>query len=126
MNSNTLINTCSDNGLATILMVVQRIMLAFEILVPIIAIVSLIRILFQSMLNPDNKKFGNWKGVKNWFLALFTVFMIPIAVNFVMILLDESFTVSSCWNYAKQRYNQGEATYFPDGSEAEGKTKIAK
>ena len=95
----SLVETCSDYGLASILKIVQTALSLMQIIIPIIAIVALIKIFTQLMVNPDNKKLHN--GIRNWLISLLVFFFLPIIINVVMGMLDDQFSLSQCWNYAK-------------------------
>lgn len=105
-----IIETCSDYGLANLLVIVQKIMNLFQILVPIIAIVALIKILIKLVSDPENKKLKN--SIKNWAIALIFIFFLPMVVDLTMNLIttsqsnhsngDENFSISACWESAKK------------------------
>ncbi|MBR6950029.1 MAG: hypothetical protein IKH54_07590 [Bacilli bacterium] len=94
-----LVEGCNDVALANILSIVQKIMLLFQIVVPIIAIIGLVKTLIKLTVDPENKKAKSW--IKNWFLALLIFFMLPFIINVVMGWLDGNFSFANCWNYAK-------------------------
>lgn len=98
-----LVEGCKDVALANILSIVQKVMLLFQIIVPIIAIVGLIKMLTKLTVDPENKKAKSW--IKNWFLALLIFFMLPFIINIIMGWLDGSFSFANCWNYAKKGTN---------------------
>ncbi len=97
-----LVETCSDYALANILLIVQRAMNLLQIIVPIIALVALIKIFTQLTVNPDNKKLKN--ALKNWLIALLVFFFLPVIINTTMGLLHYAgydFNIVECWNAAK-------------------------
>ena len=49
------------------------------------------------MINPEDKKYK--KAIINWLIAIVMLFMLPLIINLVMRLLDDSFSISRCWNY---------------------------
>jgi hypothetical protein len=95
-----LVEGCNDVALANILSIVQKIMLLFQIVVPIIAIIGLVKTFIKLTIDPENKKAKSW--IKNWFLALLIFFMLPFIINVVMGWLDGNFSFANCWNYAKK------------------------
>lgn len=105
-----LINSCGDAALANLLVIIQRVMLVFQIVVPIIAIAALVKILLQKVINPENKKTAN--SIRNWVILLISFFFIPMLVNFVMNLLDDDFSLSACWNYARNNSSIEKSTNY--------------
>ena len=103
-------SACNDYALAHIFMIIQKAFNILQILVPIIAIVSLAVSFVKITLNPDGKK-NNLNLVKNCVIALVIVFMLPTIVNAVMGLMGESYSISSCWNNAEGIYRSGESNY---------------
>ena len=65
-----LTNYCSDPGLANILDVIQKALKLFQIVMPILSIISLTVIFLKLMSNPENKKMKN--AIRNWLLAFFS------------------------------------------------------
>lgn len=97
MNILTVINQCGDPGLAHILGIIKSVLGLIQMIGPIVAIVSIIINLIKLMSSPEEKKYKNL--IKNWLIALFMLFILPVIVNVVMSLFDDSFKISSCWNY---------------------------
>lgn len=95
-----IIVTCSDPGLASILSLLKTFLNIIQIIGPIIALISLVIILIKLISNPENQKLKS--AFKNWLIALIMLFLVPIIVDASMQLLDDSFSVASCWNYAEQ------------------------
>lgn len=89
--------TCSDPGLAQILKIIRTFLKLVQIIGPIIAMVALVMNLIKLMSNPDNKKYATL--IRNWAIALFMLFLLPVFINLVMGWLDGSFSVASCWSY---------------------------
>ena len=94
-----LVEGCNDVALANILSIVQKVMLLFQLVVPIVAMIGLVKTLIKLTVDPENKKAKSW--IKNWALALIIFFMLPFIINIVMGWLDGNFTFAKCWNYAK-------------------------
>lgn len=102
--------TCSDVAMANILAIVKRVMGLIQIIVPILLIIGLIIIFIRMIINPDEKK--HFKRLRNSVLALALVFIIPVLVNVVMLLFDDSFSLSRCWNYSESVENPKESTFI--------------
>ncbi len=98
MNLLTVVNQCGDPVLAKILGMIKSILNLIQMIGPIIGIVSIVISLIKLMSNPDEKKYK--KLIINWVIAIFMLFLLPVIIDLVMRLLDDSFTLSSCWNYA--------------------------
>ena len=103
-----LVSTCGDYGLANILYVVQRVMLLFQVAVPIIAIVALVYRLTKLMAHPDDAKLKT--SIKNWVMSLLFFFFVPVFIDVVvsntdMIINNSSnsdYSISACWKAAKE------------------------
>lgn len=93
---NDLVSSCNDAGLASILSVIKKVITMIQIIAPILALVGGVLAATKLMTNPDEKKYKN--ALINVIIALVMVFLLPVVVNAVMGLLDNSFTISSCWN----------------------------
>ena len=104
------VSACNDYALAHIFMIIQKAFNILQILVPIMAIISLAVSFVKITLNPDGKK-NNLNLVKNCVIALVIVFMLPTIVNAVMGLMGDSYSISSCWNNAEGIYRAGESNY---------------
>lgn len=89
---------CSDAALSATLKITKNIISFIGMIVPIILLTMAVINLVRLIMNPDEKK--NISKIKNSFIAAIVVFMVPVGVNVVMQMLDENFTVSSCWNSA--------------------------
>ena len=74
-----------------------------QIIGPLCFLVALIIHLVQLMSNPDDKKLS--KKIFNSFVAIIILFFVPVLVNFVMKIMDNSFSLSSCWNSISTRNN---------------------
>ncbi len=98
-----LIDACGDYGLASILKIIQKAMNWIQIIVPIVMIISIIMIITKMMTNPDEKK--NTKALFNSVAAGVITLFLPFIVNLVMGFLDDSFSVTACWNVARQTEN---------------------
>lgn len=110
-----LTSVCGSIGLANLITISKTVLTIIQIAGPILAIIGLVTILIKLMSNPDNKKLKT--AIKNWLIAFVMLFFIPIIVNVVMKMLDDSFTVAACWNYAEKIKPSGDATFIPDENE---------
>lgn len=109
-----LVEECADYGLANMFFIVQRIMTLLQIIVPILAIIALVKILLKLMADPENKKLKG--SIKNWLLALIIFFMLPFIINAVMGLLDQNYSVSTCWNYARTHKTINDSNGYQNSS----------
>lgn len=110
---------CSDPGLANILGIIKKFVNILWIFGPILAIISSVINAVKLMSNPDEKKY---KGLfKNSVMALLFLFFIPLLVNVVMGLLDESFEVAACWNQGASVSTNGQTSgYIENGGNKTG------
>ena len=98
-----LIDACGDYGLDSILKIIKKAMNCIQIIVPIVMIISIIMIITKMMTNPDEKK--NTTALFNSVAAGVITLFLPFIVNLVMGFLDDSFSVTACWNVARQTEN---------------------
>ncbi len=105
-----LVNECSSPALGNVLTVFKRILGIIQIIGPIIFMVALIIHLVNLMSNPEDKKLP--KKIFNSLIAIILLFFIPFLVNFVMGLMDESFSLSACWNSISTKNNGLMPTYI--------------
>lgn len=113
-----IVSSCYDYALVSILAVVKRLLNLFQIIAPILCIVSLSITFIQLVRDPDNKKLIS--KVKNSIIALFMVFFVPVIVNVVLGMLGETTSLSSCWELAGNVHMN--STYIP--IDDRGKTSI--
>ena len=112
-----LVEVCSDPTIGNILHTVQNIMAIFQVIVPIVSIVALIKLLIKKIADPDNKKLTN--GFRNWIILLITFFLLPVIINATMGAIaeadnpgSEDFSFAACWNYARgSSYNNSRGSY---------------
>lgn len=102
--------TCTDAALAHFVNLAKHILNLIQLIVPIILIVMMVVIFIKMMINPDDKKLV--KNMRNSFISLVVVFFLPIIVNAVMLLFDDSFKLSECWNYSEEIKNTFGSTYI--------------
>lgn len=110
-----LISTCGNKGIASLISIAKTALTIIQIAGPIIAIIGLVSILIKLMSNPENKKLKT--ALKNWLIALLMLFFIPVIVNVVMRLLDDSFSIAACWNYAENAKPDGNSSYISPNNE---------
>lgn len=91
-------STCSDPGIASILAIVKKLLTLFQIIGPILALVSFSIHLTRLIKNPDDKK--ALPKLRNSAIALVILFMIPVIANAFFGMLGDSTSISSCWNRA--------------------------
>ncbi len=82
---------CSNDGIVTLLIILNRVLSIIQIIVPILVLIALSIALFKLVMNPEDKKL--LKRVKNIFVALIVVFFIPMLVRTAIRLVT---TNSSC------------------------------
>ena len=120
---------CNDPTLLPVISVIQNIFQIIQILGPILAIVSLMILFFRLMVtpqDPDDPKKDNWRikhSIKNAFIALILLFLIPTLVDLTMTVMGENFSVSSCWKAAKN-YKASSSTEYKPRSNHKDKTKV--
>ena len=100
---------CSDAALGNVLSTIRNVLELIQIIAPILLLIMTAIHLTRLMTDPDDKK--KLKKVKNSALAAVIIFFIPVIVNAVMYMLDDTFTVSSCWINAKK--SSTKPTYIP-------------
>lgn len=80
-------------------MVLKRALTIIQIVGPILAIVSLMLIMFKMVKSSDiNEMEKNKKRIKNSLFALCAVFFIPLFINIVMYLVGNNTVLTECWN----------------------------
>lgn len=97
MNILDIINQCGDPGLAKILEIIKSVLGLIQMIGPIVAMISICINLIKLMASPEEKKYKNL--IRNWLFAFVMLFILPVVVNVVMSLFDDSFKISACWNY---------------------------
>ena len=113
-----IVSSCHDYALVGVLAVVKKLLSLFQIIAPILCIISLTLIFIRLIQDPDNKKYV--KQIHNCLIALFMVFFVPVFVNVLFGILGESTSLSSCWELANNVHTT--ATYVP--IDDRGKTSI--
>ncbi len=115
MNILDLTSTCGSIGLANLISIAKTALTIIQIAGPIMAIIGLVSIFIKLMSNPDNKKLKN--AIKNWLIAFLMLFLIPLIIDVVMGKLDDTFTLTACWNYAEKIKSSGDVSFIPDDDE---------
>lgn len=87
---------CNNAVLGNILYITKNILNIIWIVGPILAIISLVINFTMLAKNPDDKKVP--KKIRNSFIALFVLILIPTIVNAAMLIANDSFEISACWN----------------------------
>ena len=105
-----IVSACNDPALASVLSIIKNIMSLIQILGPIVSLIALTIHLTRLVKNPDDKK--GLSKIKNSINALVVLFFVPVIVNAVFGMLDDTTTFSSCWNNASSSVNSG-GTYIP-------------
>lgn len=104
-------SACTDPGLIPILSIVRKMLNLMQIIGPILAIISLTINITMLIKSPDDKK--AFPKVRNSAIALVVLFLVPSIVNGFFALLDDSTTLSSCWNNAGDYTPGGEVYVTP-------------
>lgn len=119
-----LMGSCSDYNFISILVVLKRILAIFQLVVPIILVVSCMWGLIRLMINPDDKK--GFIGLKNKVMAALVCIFVPFVVNLVLMWTEESFNVSLCWSMAEEYKAQLDATDQYDVATSTGEKKFVQ
>lgn len=109
-----MLETCSDPALANSLLLVKKFLGFVQFIGPIVGMVGLTIHLIKLFVNPENKK--NNKLITNWIMAILLLFFFPGLLNAFMYLLDDSFELTRCWNYAEE-ISEGYGTGIGAGDE---------
>lgn len=109
-----LIDNCNSYELLGVLGIIKRILRLIQIIGPILGIIGLIVVLIKLMASPEDKKLKN--AIRNWTISIFMLFLIPVIINLVFRLFDDSFELSACWNYVDQlsSYENNDHKYYDD------------
>lgn len=86
---------CNNAELGILLYYFKNILNIIWIVGPILAVISLAINFTMMVKNPDDKKVP--KKIKNSFIALFVLLLIPTIVNAFMLIANDSFEISACW-----------------------------
>ena len=102
-------SVCNDPALVSVLAVIKRVLSVLQIIGPILAIISLSYHIFMMVKNPEDKK--GIPKIRNSALALIILFLLPVVVNAVFALLDDSTIISDCWNHAELKISSKGGKY---------------
>lgn len=103
-----IINECSSPALSAILSTSKQIIKLIQIMGPILLIIALIINFIKLINNPEEKRLR--KNLINSVIAAVFLFFIPMLIDVTMKMLDDTFTISACWNSIGD-YN-GDAKYI--------------
>ena len=103
----SIVTGCSTPGLSRLLQILKNILTLIQIIGPILLIIYMVITFTKLVTNPDEKKYK--KNLKNELIALLFLFAVPVIINASMAMVDNSFSVSRCWN-SISNYS-GDATY---------------
>ena len=121
-------SSCNDPAMLPVISVIVKIFEMIQIIGPSLAVVSLMILLFKLMLNPEDVSYDGKRdkikhGIKNSIMSFVILFFLPLFVNLTMQVLGENFTVSSCWNAARN-YKMSNSTNYIDRNSNKKKSKI--
>jgi len=100
---------CYSNVLGNLFAIFKNILKLIQIIGPIIMIVFLTINLFTLVKNPEEKKVP--KKIRNSFIALVLLFVLPIIVNAVITLILGNSNAGLCYKNAELNFNT--PTYKP-------------
>lgn len=107
-----LIEACGSAELAVILNIIKRVLNIIQMVGPILGIIGLLLTFIKLMASPDDKKLKT--SIRNWTISIVMLFLIPVIINLVMGLFDDSFQLSACWTAASKSYSTSESKYSDD------------
>lgn len=107
-------NSCSSAGLWTILTVFKRILQFIHLIGPLVFLVIIVVHLIKLISSPEDKKL--FKKLINSSIALIVLFFVPVFVDAVMGILDDTFTLSACWNSIPDSSNLFSSNYIDPNS----------
>ncbi len=113
---------CTDPGLANILVIIKRVMNILWIVGPILAIIASVINGIKLMSNPEEKK--NKHIFQNSIAALLILFFLPVLINAVMGLFDETFEFAACWNQAERISTLGQESTYNKGNDKDKNNSI--
>ena len=91
-----ILEACNSSSLAETLDLVEKILLLFEIIIPVILFIYITKNLIKISKNPEEKK--NIKKINGVFILLVIVYLIPSIFMISMNFLKDKTNLSSCWN----------------------------
>ena len=109
--------SCNNAELGILLYYVKNVLNIIWIVGPLLAIISLTINFTMMAKNPDDKKIP--KKIKNSFIALFILILIPTIVNAFMLIANDSFEISACWkqNIEKPNLNPSYINPYPENKQ---------
>lgn len=90
-----ILSACDDIAFGSIIQVVKNLLNLIQIIGPLLCMISLVMLFINYAQNPEDKKVP--AKIKNSILALIILFFIPLIVNVVMNMVDESNSIARCW-----------------------------
>ena len=112
---------CSSPVIGVMLSISKRILTLLQIAAPIVLITSLTIKFIKLVFNPEDKK--GTKPIVNSIIAAILLFSVPAIVNMSMSLMDNSFSLSACWNSIDSNTKLS-PTYIPSTSKGKDKSSI--
>ena len=125
-----MLNECSSPALAAILGTTRNIINLIGIIAPILLLIMTSIHLINLVRNPEDKK--GLPKLRNSAIAAVVIFLIPVIADTVMYMLNDSLSISACWNNAGSYspfgnyvdiYNEGRKKFYTDPDEYENGVK---
>lgn len=91
-----ILEACNSSSLATTLDLVEKILVLFEIIIPVILVIYITKGLINVSKNPKDKKLIN--RINRVFILLIILYLIPTIFMASMYILKDKNNLSSCWN----------------------------
>ena len=91
-----ILETCNSSSLANTLDLVEKILIIFEIIIPVIIFVYITKELIKVSKNSEERKLI--KKINAKFIFLLILYLIPAIFIGTMFILKDSNSFSSCWN----------------------------
>lgn len=91
-----ILEVCNSSSLAETLDLVEKILLLFEIIIPVILFLYITKELIKVSKNPEERKLI--KKINAKFIFLLILYLIPAIFMGSMYILKDSNNLSSCWN----------------------------
>ena len=109
--------SCNNAELGILLYYVKNVLNIIWIVGPLLAIISLTINFTMMAKNPDDKKIP--EKIKNSFISLFILILIPTIANAFMLIANDSFEISACWkqNIEKPNFNPSYINPYPENKQ---------
>lgn len=92
----TMVSECSSPALSFGLKAAKNILSLIQIIAPLLLMISIVMKFINLAQNPEDKKIP--KQIVNAAMAAVLIFMIPVILNAIMRMMDETYSLSACWN----------------------------